>query len=224
MIAYAGACDATPVDVDVDVGALSSAPVDTATGACADWRDCEPGYFCDKDTCGQTLGICQAKSPSCVGSGDASLCGCDGNPYASDCRANVWGTTTAADATCPAEPPNRCLVDGVVFDSGDRVVMPGKCADCLCGNGTLKDCRQTACEAGRCIVDGRAFSDGDAIIAEGTCPDCVCRAGSIEGCTGPNCPGAAMCEFAGAFYSHGTRFKVSGKGCLCAGGSVTCTQ
>ena len=94
-----------PVDLVVlDVPDAGDLPM---TGlSCARDADCMAGQFCEKDSCGATLGTCSTRPAVCDGDGPA-VCGCDGVNYFNDCLRRASGVGAVREMG-PCRNPTPC--------------------------------------------------------------------------------------------------------------------
>lgn len=159
-----------------DAGAVSDAAVDSALdsghlaqdagGACtASGPSCGAGLYCawqDKRCGARAQGTCAATTACNANSG--TVCGCDGNNYASECEAARAGVDVSSTATCtPPAGTFRCgwsycqhgtqycsaEVGGAVDSPGvyTCVALPAACSttpSCACVSGTAATCSQSA--------------------------------------------------------------------------------
>ncbi|MBX7194855.1 MAG: hypothetical protein K1X94_22570 [Sandaracinaceae bacterium] len=191
----AAALDAVALDdasmdaLAFDVGPVTDASADGAVErACVTNDDCAARERCERADC-DGPGTCVAR-PSACRPGGATVCGCDGTTYPSECEAFMAGTSVAAPAACGAACAStaECAPGEICHGSGCDT--PGRCRgnpECLAISEPVCGCDGTtytnACFAHRAGV--RVDFAGEC----GAPPHCVpvCEAPlSCMACPGPS--------------------------------------
>ncbi len=70
---------------------------------CLSNKDCNGGWYCHKNTCGDILGVCQRRPQICIEVYNP-VCGCDGRIYPNACVAASYGVNTMGYGNCTSEP------------------------------------------------------------------------------------------------------------------------
>jgi hypothetical protein len=84
------------VPSDVDGGFDGTSPPVCGTNA-----DCDPGLYCHRLQCANTMGLCTLRPTAC-GTEVGPVCGCDGRIYRNACEAVLAGVDSDPDR-------GRCL-------------------------------------------------------------------------------------------------------------------
>ncbi len=97
---------------------------------CAGASECRAGQFCEKPTCGATLGRCMQRPAACPGEGPPQ-CGCDGVTYWNEClrrragvEANLEPGECSNPVACDQCPGAYCA---------KRVYSPTECSGTVAG-------------------------------------------------------------------------------------------
>jgi hypothetical protein len=78
-----------------------------ASMRCTTSNDCGGGLYCEKTSCGATVGTCELPPPDCDGPMSLS-CGCDGVTYFNECLRRASGIAPLAPGSCPFEAAALC--------------------------------------------------------------------------------------------------------------------
>lgn len=176
---------------------------------CYNQAQCTDGQYCAKPSCGPaTLGACKAVPSDCPSPEPqaATICGCDGKPYASTCEAARAGESWDDNLSC---------------------------TDITCGSnvacGPFQYCKRTSCSD----VLGQCEDRPPLCIHEPYAPVCTCLNQSfgnacsaalagqnvaLDGICGANCPPEPTCQI--DEIAVDTDGDTCPDACLCGDGSV----
>ncbi len=193
---YDNPCEAAHAGASV----ASTGPCSTSCGGPTAITCSDKTTYChfDNTVCGSgdALGTCDPVPSSCSGEAPLTVCGCDGNTYASRCAAEEAGTSVQAVGACPCGgasaaacaqgtycqlPTGACTLPS---PAGTCATVPTSCSAAsspVCGcDGHSYD---SACAAAKAQVS---------VFAAGRCP-----------CGGPGGVACAATEFC-SYYSSAT--------------------
>jgi cysteine-rich repeat protein len=160
---------------------------------CETTSDCAPQAVCARydDTCRATTGICRPPlGDECSDNGTFQVCGCDGNPYPSECAAWAVGVAIQGGDGLNYRVGKRCLCRpdvGLACRGGRFCEMPYRCTGGLrpsLGGICVEppaDCAGTP-DLAVCGCDGRTYRND--------CERLTARVQHACACDGAATPGA----------------------------------
>lgn len=141
---YLGSCEALAAGVRLSTTGFCN-PGDCATSA-----DCGLGHFCERSTCGDAFGTCQALPTE----RDPLVCGCSGRRYRSSVRALVREGLLGECDVCPSLPDTCCADSADCAPTEACVNIDATTGPCGAGTGSCAD-------LGALLVEDACWTDED---------------------------------------------------------------